>query len=714
MNKMLCRPLHRVFHQNDILSMHRLFSNGEIGGYWPVLPAYLFSDVEGTVIAASGNTVAYRKNAIQNGSDAIQTESANRPHLRQAPSGRYYIDRSAALRSLTVTFPVENLYSRCTIIKNTIDGVVIRENQSVDNQYELTQEFGYNGDIFIIDRVMTEEEKTTVTAIMQRNCIVHNEIPQAVFDVYCDSVAGNDANNGLTIDTPKATLSATKTLALSIGNGVKVGLKRGSKWLETLSITTLTGVVLCGYGDKSLPLPCIEGRDVATTWAKEDGYTNVYKKLWTTNFYGASSTVKHKITAFEDGAYLVWVSSIALCDATPGTYFVNSTTDMIENEPVYIHATGSGNPDTNGKNYQLTKRANCCQIGSNSYCSDIWTIGQGNHDGSFTSGNYNSVNRVLSSYGVVHNLWVGAGSAANDCVAYQCRPNGNNGSALNATLFITYDTSPAVSYNTTYNGCYAYHDISHAGVSNAHIGIYSHTGGATNLYKMYVNGCFVGGLNIAGSNTDYSVIKNCLGRRNLTGVILNGQDNCFSLGGTKGNVIDNCVALFYGRAFLGMSKCVASDLRAHCIPASGGVLGPSPMQLTDSSFSTEAGYTLFIWGPNVRAFQFKNNAVKGFSEYHLYTASKEYPITDYNVFPGNRFYSNDTFYSLSEWSIETGQDVHSVVGDPGFVDPANNDWTIPANSVCNTGGRKAGSRKHIVEPDWAALKTQWESGFIGF
>lgn len=103
------------------------------------------------------------------GNTAVQATTANKPYLRKTPvSNKVWLDSNTATGALNVTFS-GSLGSACTIATVGAEGVTIAENQTVGTTYNLTPPYGYNGDVLIINRLLTAAEKALVTRVMWRN-----------------------------------------------------------------------------------------------------------------------------------------------------------------------------------------------------------------------------------------------------------------------------------------------------------------------------------------------------------------------------------------------------------------------------------------------------------------------------------------------------------------------------------------------------------------
>lgn len=231
-----------------------------------------------------------------------------------------------------------------------------------------------------------------------------------LFDLYVDSAAGSDSNDGTTESAPLATLSAAQTAATGIGDGVRIGLKAGSSWSgagESLRLTSLDNGKIDVYGDIATNgAPEIDCSDEVSSWTKDSSFTNLYY---------ADVTLPSNITTgltyaipFEDGSMLVRSSSKSDADATPFRYFneypdeVTANGDGTYTVRVWVHATASTDPGSNGSTYRVTTRETAIWV------RDGWTI-RGVHakrnardSGSIIGGSDILIDRCIMEWGNTH------------------------------------------------------------------------------------------------------------------------------------------------------------------------------------------------------------------------------------------------------------------------------------------------------------------------
>lgn len=256
------------------------------------------------------------------------------------------------------------------------------------------------------------------------------------YDIYVDSLSGSDANDGLTRATALQTLGAAQTAAIAAGNGVSIGLRRGSSWREQLSLDPLTGVTVAAYGAGNAPK--IDASEVATGWTQPDAatYPNVWSVSWTTTMVGAN----YGIQAFEDGAVLANVASLAAVNSTPGRTYIATT--LTGNDTIYLHTSGSDNPNTNGMVYELNKRPSAITtstVGAETLTVEgIDTLKPGWFSGSVVTGDGASIKKTIAQDSVDHSLLI-AGGSVEDSISIGASPRYGAGASV---LLVAFTSTP--------------------------------------------------------------------------------------------------------------------------------------------------------------------------------------------------------------------------------------------------------------------------------
>lgn len=237
--------------------------------------------------------------------------------------------------------------------------------------------------------------------------------PTGVYDIYVDSVDGSDSNDGTSDFVAIQTLSKAQTLATAEGDGVKIGLKKGSHWREMLDLHTLNNVTLAAYGSAA-SLPIVDSSDILSSWTKTGGYTNVYQA--TTTKGAGPDPVNY--AAWEDNVDLLKKTSIAQVDAAAGSAYIDASgADQI----IYVHPTDSGNPSGNGKVYEAAARlsgvdlsgigSTATHVSGNSVSGIFFRRNLANN-GSLVIGTDSTISNVIAYQGHYHNLLIGDGDVS--------------------------------------------------------------------------------------------------------------------------------------------------------------------------------------------------------------------------------------------------------------------------------------------------------------
>jgi hypothetical protein len=173
----------------------------------------------------------------------------------------------------------------------------------------------------------------------------------STYDWYVDSVNGLDSYSGQKPWYPFKTIAKLLTV-LDVGDSVY--LQEGSHWREKLNVTvanvTVANVTVASIGGATAPL--LDCSDIAAnaSFTKTGGQTNVYQIAVTVD-YSASEPMFN--TMWENDVRLVRATSVANCDATPGSMYASN--DNNANVTLYVHASDSSSAITNGKTYEYAK-----------------------------------------------------------------------------------------------------------------------------------------------------------------------------------------------------------------------------------------------------------------------------------------------------------------------------------------------------------------------
>jgi len=214
--------------------------------------------------------------------------------------------------------------------------------------------------------------------------------------IYVDSVAGNDSNDGLSASAPKLTLASAKTAATSAGLA-RFKLKRGSTWRESFNISSYTAPIVDSYGDSGNP-PVITGLDIKTGWTNDLTNTNLWYVDITHDGAGTNRSV-----VLQDGALMVRKLSAASANGITGAYYSADNATRI-----YINP--GGNPNSNGKVYEVCVRYNAVFAPANSTITGIVAKAAMSNNGPIEAGAGSVVRRCVAAFGTKHNVLLASGT----------------------------------------------------------------------------------------------------------------------------------------------------------------------------------------------------------------------------------------------------------------------------------------------------------------
>lgn len=468
------------------------------------------------------------------------------------------------------------------------------------------------------------------------------------FDWYVDSVHGSDSNNGKSRSQAFQTIARLESVFQA---GQSVGLGRGSHWREELNLPG-AGCTVAAYGSGERPI--LDGSNLipAGSWTKTAGRANAYQVNVTPEWYGSG---KDWLNVFEDDWYLQRAADLAACDSTPGSYYPSGSSGAIT---LYIHATGSTNPNTNGRTYEYTHRKYGLDAYSYANCriTGIHTMKSLHNDGSLRGGIHSTLVDCKASLGSLHNIYVRTGSKLVGCVAQ----DGYAG-ATNLTLFVGNDNSPN-NEGLTFVNCQA---ISSSFDAHA-VGFYCHRNVSGSFGVVVYQGCSAVNCN-NGFHADH------VSQVNVSNVTLTACNYGFRIGAYSWNIAGARVSGACSRVLdvLGAGAIVAEGLDVDIdannslfiyVPAAASVV------VSDSNFraASGAGLNRIFYSSHAGAsFQVSGCAFgdTGIANYYYLPAVASL-VSDYNCFDAeskNFNYNGATYSTVTLWKA-AGYDTNSVVG----------------------------------------------------
>lgn len=302
---------------------------------------------------------------------------------------------------------------------------------------------------------------------------------------FVDSANGDDGNDGTTLATAYETLGqAESSLSASASN---LGIVAGSEWQEQISTPNLSfDFRTTGSGD----VPYVDAAgEVTETWAQPDSGT--YPNVWAVDItHGfTSGGNQSRLPIWEDGELLTRVTSISECNTTPGSFYSPSDESLasVATATVNVHATDSGNPNSNGFLYEVSRRQYAVE-GAFGGSSGQRVVGplkvgrQSHNDGAITLGQNSEMSQVLAIDGHKHNALQESGSCRNSVFF--------NAQEVNGYLHVYY-TSDGSGKNCSYSGCGFVGDVT--GDYDLVFGVYCHDiGGAAHDLMDVDSSWFIG------------------------------------------------------------------------------------------------------------------------------------------------------------------------------------------------------------------------------
>lgn len=483
--------------------------------------------------------------------------------------------------------------------------------------------------------------------------------------VYVDSVAGSNANDGLTANTPKATCSAGLAVLASSGRKT-LRLKCGSFFREMITLPAGKRLKSYGSGDR----PILDPRENITgTWTL---YGAAYTYQQTVN-HALSSPSVHRV--WEDGVRLVRVANAAACEATAGTFYAaipSGTTGVI-----YIHPNGDGNPNSNGKTYSYSFRMYGVNMGDGCVVDGIKTGWNGGNDGSIRALARNCVIRNCDAIdGAKHHVLISEGLCEN-VNAYDAETTAGIGSQI---AFVAYnDFITGQSAGLAFKRCTVDYVVMSA---NTSIGFYGH--GGIGLTKVLFEDCTVKNAGYAAFGqiqTDNTIISRCV------------AVNCTAFAKAERSganfYIYRCRSIAGANSACGALIDGVIKSNAYIRHSESQIVGTPGIRVVVDNVTVDARYCTFtpLSGVGKVISAMRNGAVRienciGWAPNSVYVRNNSFSFTG----GSNLYYSNSlptgaagwsvgiegaAQWTFAQWKAGSGQDQNSVIGLPVITTPVS-------------------------------------------
>jgi hypothetical protein len=412
--------------------------------------------------------------------------------------------------------------------------------------------------------------------------------------------------------------------------------------------------------------------NVGSTVARVDNFS--YSSIATAyaNTYQKTLTTDPGNYVLEDNVMMTKVASVALVDSTEKSYYWDSNV-------IYIHATGDGSPETNGKVYETPIRSTVLSIGGNDYVTIdglILEMGQGTSfliqaDGAQSFTLNNSTLRYSNFIG----LWVSDSPKTSNMVLY-----GNSWSHISNGFYMHGDNIIARNNTLSHikigielrdvdnahcqNFLIEYNTLTNMGdstVSNAGIIIDSDTYSDNDDYHQgivrfnlfdTIQGRAMDGF-IGDSAIYYNIIKNV-----TDGIV--GSAVCLEINGKNNAVYNN---VFY--------ECGNYGLFINSDPIAGDVAN---IVKNNIFYSTSINHIIGV-SPGVVA------AVP--------------PVINNNIYwmgsgGETKYQWGATDYTFTNWKTQSSGDANSLEADPLFVSTVTPDFSLQVGSPAINAGVDVG------------------------
>ena len=479
--------------------------------------------------------------------------------------------------------------------------------------------------------------------------------------VYVDSVAGSDANDGLTATTPKATCAAGMTVLASSGRKT-IRLKCGSFFREQINLPA--GKRLKNYGSGERPI--LDPRDVApTSWTLTESRTFTYQQTLPHNLIAPSF---HRI--WENGVRLLRATSVANCEATVGSFY--AATPSGTSQVLYVHPSDDSNPNSNGKEYKYSRRMYGCDMGSGCVYDGVDTGWQAGSDGAIRALAHNCVIRNAKvTDGRKHHVLLAEGLCEN-VEAYDAEPTVGVGSQIAFIAYNDFTTGRAI--GCTFRNC----KVDYVTYTpTASVGFYGH--GGDGVDKVVLEGCEVKNTALAYGQiiAESIILSRCVAvdcggfaKAEQTGSAWYLHRCRQVTGPAKRSALFVQASTVAATFYIRHSEMASYSSVSMSIIVNGAGLDMRYCQVTPAAGGTWSTITANKDGPiliqNCIVWS-RGNGIYVKSDAIDITADNNLYYCDTNPTGSGTWATGGTSWNYSAWKTNTGQDEHSVIGSPVYT-----------------------------------------------
>lgn len=533
--------------------------------------------------------------------------------------------------------------------------------------------------------------------------------------LFVDSAAGNDANDG-SMGNPVQTLAAfyddiaSGNKLIVIADGSEFAEEFPTRNTSTGALRNVGGITIRKQGAGANPV--IDGADTVTSWSKTAGSTNVYDASVSLDWTDATS----RSMVFEDGVLLKRVASTTACDAEAGTFHIANDGTMSSSPlAVYVHATDSGNPASNGSLYEVTTRQYGVEFAAGmTGCSTygLTVKRTGGNNGPITLPLASRIEDCRAEYGGKHNSFIRSG-AWKDIVAVDCDPPTASEPTNAMLVFFSNDGE----HEATVDGVIAWaRNLENANRSPAGIiGAFAHANAGRYQHRFTISNYTLRWLNSAIGGDTHHVSLNNVSMRHVAAICgANAADETLDLYDFQWQVIDSAVlrevTQFSPVTTMRNGFIYAADnTNIEIFRLGGGSQDVTFENVTVAvgpyDVSNNNGRPIFANTPSGGSLTVRKCVFFGrpqFTQQLMISDTTTY-VGDYNIFcaremqdlsQGDDFKSRkgSTFYTtLASWQAATGQDANSVyltqtqAASFWLNDPSTGDWRINPSAEVTAG-----------------------------